>query len=74
MRPLAAPRDDSGLRQQSEVLGDILLRGAEVGGQLVHARLAVPQAVEQPDAHRLSDHAKAAGDQLDERVWKRIGQ
>ena len=58
----------------AEVLGDVLLRGAERLGQLVDGRLAVAQPVEQPDPHRLADHAEAAGDQLGEVVRKRMGK
>ena len=42
--------------------------------QLVHARLALAQAVEQADPQRLADDAEAARDQLDELVRKRMGQ
>ena len=33
----------------------------------------VAQRVEHADPHRLADHAEALGDQLDERLWKGVG-
>ena len=48
------------------MLGDVLLPGLEPFGELVHAQLAVPKQVEDPDAHRLPDGAEAAGDQVGE--------
>ena len=43
-------------------------------GELADRGLAFAQAVEQPDPHRLAEHAEAAGDQLDQIVRKRVGQ
>ena len=46
--------------------------GAERLGQLADRRLAVAQAVEQLDPHRLADHPEPLGDQVDQRVWERM--
>ena len=70
---LLAAAEDADLGQHLEVLGDVLLRGAEGLGQLVDARLAFAQPVEQLDPHRLTEHAEAARDQLDEVIGKGVG-
>ena len=44
-----APIDHAGLREHTEVLGHVLLRGGERFGQLLDARLALAQAVQQAD-------------------------
>ena len=41
--------------------------------ELADGRVAVAQAVEQLDAHRLAEHAEALGDELDERLGERVG-
>src|SRR6266496_2957669 len=45
---------------------DVLLRGRQRLRQLADRRFAVAEPVEQPNPHRLADHAEAARDQLDE--------
>ena len=64
--------DDAGLGEHADVLGDVLLRGAERLGELVDGQRPVAQRVEQADAHRLADDAEALRDQLDERLRKRV--
>ncbi|MCZ7588885.1 MAG: hypothetical protein M5U27_08560 [Gaiella sp.] len=54
--------------EDAEVLGDVLLGGAEARGQLGDGRLAVAQAVEDADPHGLADHAKPARDELDDGI------
>jgi hypothetical protein len=55
------------------VLGDVLLGRGERVLQLADGRVAVAQAVEQLDAHRLAEHAEALRDQLHERLRERVG-
>src|SRR5687767_6952449 len=52
---LLAAAEHAALGKDSEMLGDVLLGGAERRAQLVHARLALAQAVEEADPHRLAD-------------------
>src|SRR6266545_228078 len=68
-----ASADDAGLEQDLKVLRDVLLRGVQRLGQLVDRRLAITEAVEESNTHWLANHAKAARDQLSERVrnWVR---
>ena len=54
------------------MLGDVLLRRAEARVSSCDARLAVAEAIEDPDPHRLADDAEAPSDQLDERVGERF--
>ena len=67
------PGDDAGLGEHADVLGDVLLRGAERLGELVDGQGPVAQRVEQADAHGLADDPEALGDELDERLRKRVG-
>ena len=60
-------------QQHPEMLGDVLLRGAGRPLQLPHGRRGLAQGVEQADAHRLAEDAKALRDQLDERGRQRVG-
>src|SRR5262249_21323328 len=69
-----APADDAGLGEHAKVLRDVLLRAPERLSQFIDARLALAQPVEQPDPHRLADHAEARGDQLDELIRQRVGK
>jgi hypothetical protein len=64
--------DDPGLEQQAKVLRDVLLRGACRLLQLADRGLAVAQAVEQLDAHRLAHDPEALGDQVHERIGERV--
>ncbi len=63
---------DAGLVQQPEVLGDVLLRRAEPVDEFADGRVAVTQRVEQLDAHRLAEDAKALSDQLGELIGERV--
>ena len=74
VRPLLAAADDARLVEDAEVLRDVLLRRAEALGQLGDGRLAVAQAVEDPDSHRLADDAEAPRDELDDGVGEGVGQ
>jgi hypothetical protein len=57
------------------VLGDVLLGGAERLLELTDGGVALAEAVEQFDPHRLAEDAEALGDELDQRlgegVWNR---
>ena len=59
-------------RRAGQVLGDVLLAGVELFGELADAELVVPQQVEQPHAHRLGEGAEPAGDQLCKVFGKRV--
>ena len=71
---LLAAAEDAGVGEHGEVLGDVLLRGADRLGELADGGLAVAEPVEQLDPHRLADRAEAAGDQLDQVIGKRMGK
>ena len=70
--PRLVAADHAGLQQHAEVLGHVLLRRIKRLLQLADGRLAVAQAVEQPDAHRLSEHAEALRDQIHELLGQRV--
>ena len=53
-------RDDPRAQQQAEVLGDVLLGGAELCGQLLDGELAIPQPVEDEDAGGLGEQRGSA--------------
>src|ERR1035438_2369797 len=65
--------DHAGGMQDAEVLGDVLLGGAERLLELSDRRLTLPQAVQELDPHRLAEHPEALGDELDQRLGKRMG-
>ena len=52
--------------EHAEMLGDVLLGGAERGAQLADGGVTGAQLVEEFDAHRLTQHAEALG----ERLWQ----
>jgi hypothetical protein len=54
------------------VLGHVLLRRVGSRLQLLHGRRRLAQRVEQANPHRLGEHAKALGDQLDQRSRQRV--
>jgi hypothetical protein len=54
------------------VFGHVLLRRADQLRQLLHARLALAEPVEQLDPRRFREDAEAPGDQLDQLVGKRV--
>ena len=70
---LLLPRDGAGGEQHAQMLRDVLLGAAGRLLKLPDGRRALAQAVEQPDPHRLAEHAKALCDQLDETFGKRVG-
>ncbi len=59
---LLATADDPGLVQHTEVFRHVLLGRPERVGEFANARLTVPQPIEQPDPHRLTDQPKALRD------------
>ena len=71
-KPPLSAAENPGLVEDTEMLGDVLLRGAEALGQLRDARLAVAETLEDPDPHRLTDDAEAPRDQLDDGRGERI--
>ena len=66
MVALLAAGEHSGLDEHGEVLGDVLLAGAELVGERRHAQLLFAEQVEHADAERVTEGAEAAGDQLGE--------
>src|SRR5581483_1371383 len=74
--PVSVPAaaDDACVREHAEVLGNVLLGGLERLGQLPHRQLLLAKTIEDADSHRLTDRTKAAGDQVDERIWKGVGK
>ena len=72
MVALLGAGDHPGGVEDAEVLGDVLLRGAERLLQLADGRVALAQAIEQLDSHRLAEDAEALGDELDQRLGKRV--
>src|SRR6266540_3643799 len=69
-----AAADDAGFGEQLQVFGDVLLRAVERPAELIHARLAGAELVEQTDPERLAEHAEATRDQLDKFLGKRVRQ
>ena len=69
---LLAAAHQTAAQQHPEVLGDVLLRGAGRALELLDGRGRLAQRVEQADAHRLAEHAKALGDQLHQRGRQRV--
>ena len=64
--------DDRLLAQDTEVLGDVLLGRSDHFRQLLHARLAVAEQVEQLDPGRVGENLEAARDQLDQFIGERV--
>ena len=76
--PLSEPLVDL-IARRFRVLGEPtrirlldLLRGAKRLVELGDGGVVLAQQIEQPDAGRLSQHAKAPGDQIDERLGQRM--
>jgi hypothetical protein len=74
--PVAIPAaaDDACVREHTKVLGNVLLGGLERLGELAHRQLLFAETIKDADPHRLTDRTKATGDQVDERIWKRVGK
>jgi hypothetical protein len=55
------------------MLGDVLLRGPKLVGQLMHGDLAAAQPIKQPNPHRLGQEPKPTRDQLDQLIgnWRK---
>jgi hypothetical protein len=64
--------DHAGAVEDAEVLGDVLLGGAQCLLELSDGRRSFAEAIEQLDAHRLAEHAKTLCDELDQRLGKRV--
>ena len=71
--PLLAAGDDPEREQQAEMLRHVLLGVAELVGELLNRPDRRAKALENSDAARLTERAKALGDQLDECIGKRMG-
>ena len=70
---LLAAGDHPGVGEHGQVLGDVLLAGAELLGERVDAQLAVAQQVEDAHPGRVAERAEAAGDQLGQVLGERMG-
>ena len=64
--------DHAGAVQDAQVLGDVLLAGAEGMLKLGDGGLAVAEAIQELDPHRFGEHAEPLRDQLDEGVGERM--
>jgi hypothetical protein len=60
--------------QHGEVLGDVLLAGAELLREHGHAELLVTEQVEDAHPERVAEGAEAAGDQFGEIFRERVGK
>ena len=63
---LLVAAEDAGLVEHAEVLGDVLLGGTEVVGELADRGRAVAELFKQPDAHRFADDPEAVCHQFEE--------
>jgi hypothetical protein len=53
-----------------EVLGDILLGGTKIAGQIPHASFTGSQTINDPQAHRFSQEPELRSDQVGQIVGK----
>ena len=59
--------------QDAQVFGDVLLGSSQGFLKLADGGVAISQPIEQLDSHRLTQHPEALGDELDQRLRKRMG-
>lgn len=67
--PFVATMQDACSPQRAQMLGRVLLCCGDLVGQRLHVRLdQVIEAINQPEANRLSQHAKVTSHQFDEGI------